>query len=162
MQVDESFIEMDHHVPALLKHVFLQLWTVARMAPKVAHELLSDVRRVGLVDTASDIAETTYIRCEPTLKELYAKYEPVVEQYAVTAWRTLNELPVFSQVAHIMVPTAAYWAERYNQAVACASERGYAAACYMPLVPTERISKTFGNESVVPPVSVNGQYAVVS
>ncbi|KAL8028001.1 hypothetical protein ABFX02_14G133100 [Erythranthe guttata] len=130
-KVDESIIELEYHVPVLLK----QVWTAAR-------ELVFEVQRAGFVD----ITKTAYI-----------KYEPVAEQYAVTAWRSLNGVPLFAQVAQIMVPTAAYWAERYNQAVAYTAERGYTVSYYMPLVPIERISKTFGaDENVAVDVSANG------
>ncbi|EYU42215.1 hypothetical protein ABFS82_14G130600 [Erythranthe guttata] len=130
-KVDESIIELEYHVPVLLK----QVWTAAR-------ELVFEVQRAGFVD----ITKTAYI-----------KYEPVAEQYAVTAWRSLNGVPLFAQLAQIMVPTAAYWAERYNQAVAYTAERGYTVSYYMPLVPIERISKTFGaDENVAADVSANG------
>ncbi|KAL0370596.1 UNVERIFIED_CONTAM: Stress-related protein [Sesamum angustifolium] len=132
-------------------------------APEVVRQLASEVQKNGLVDTASEIAKTAYTRYEPTAKELYARYEPVAEQYAVAAWRSLNRLPLFSQVAHIMVPTAAYWAEKYNQAVSDAAERGCTASYYLPLVPIERIAKTFGETENVneAAVSVNGEYVAV-
>ncbi|KAI3460816.1 hypothetical protein Pfo_030976 [Paulownia fortunei] len=160
-KVDKSIVELDRHVPALLKQVSRQAWTAAQRAPKVARELASEVQQTGLVDTISNIAKTAYIKYEPTAKELYAKYEPVAEQYAVTTWRSLNGHPLFSQVAHIMVPTAAYWAEKYNQAVAYAADTGYAVSYYLPLVPIEKIAKTFGAENE-PAVSANGEYVAVS
>ncbi|KAG8370651.1 hypothetical protein BUALT_Bualt13G0005400 [Buddleja alternifolia] len=161
-KVAESISELDHHVPALLKQVSSQAWIVAQRSPGVARELASEVQRAGLVDTASNIAKTAYVKYEPTAKELYTKYEPVAEQYAVTAWRSLNRLPLFSQVAHIMVPTAAHWAEKYNQAVACATGRGYTVSYYLPLVPIDRIAKTFEGAENEPAVSVNGGYVAVS
>ncbi|KAL0457944.1 UNVERIFIED_CONTAM: Stress-related protein [Sesamum latifolium] len=163
-KVDASIIELDHHVPGILKQISRQAWIAAQGAPQVARQLASEVQKNGLVDTASEIAKTAYTRYEPTAKELYDKYEPVAEQYAVAAWRSLNRLPLFSQVAHIMVPTAAYWAEKYNQAVADAAERGCTASYYLPLVPIERIAKTFGETENVneAAVSVNGEYGAVS
>ncbi|KAK4441763.1 Stress-related protein [Sesamum alatum] len=161
-KVDASVIELDHHVPGILKQISRQAWIAAQGAPEVARELTLEVQKNGLVDTASKIAKTAYTKYEPTAKELYDKYEPVAEQYAVAAWRSLNRLPLFSQVAHIMVPTAAYWAEKYNQAVADAAERGCAASYYLPLVPIERIAKTFGEAENEAAVSVNGEYVAVS
>ncbi|KAL7083032.1 hypothetical protein ACP275_14G137800 [Erythranthe tilingii] len=140
-KVDESILELEYHVPVLLKQISLQAWTAARTAPKLARELVFEVQRAGFVD----ITKTAYI-----------KYEPVAEQYAVTAWRSLNGVPLFAQLAQIMVPTAAYWAERYNQVVSYTAERGYTVSYYMPLVPIERISKTFGADENVADVSANG------
>lgn len=115
------------------------------------------------MDTASNVAKTVYITYEPIAKERYSKYEPVAEKYAVTAWYQLNRLPLFPQAAHVVVPTAAYWAEKYNEAVVYAAERGYTVSCYFPLVPIEKIAKTFGNVEDGPPVSANvGQYATIS
>ncbi|KAL8522799.1 hypothetical protein ACS0TY_012946 [Phlomoides rotata] len=154
-KVDKSITELDHHVPGVLKHLPRQVWATAQRAPAVVRELASEVKQVGLMDMTSSIAKNAYDEYEPTAKELYAKYEPIAEQHAVTAWRMLNGLPLFSQAAHVMVPTAAYWAEKYNQAVAYAGERGYAASYYLPLVPIERIAKTFGAENE-PAASANG------
>ncbi|GER43723.1 rubber elongation factor protein (REF) [Striga asiatica] len=144
-KVGQSLIELNHHVPAILKLATSQALTAAHSASKLAKELASEVHEAGLVDTASKIGRAAYVKYEPAASELYAKYEPIAEQYAVAAWRVLNGLPLFAQLAHIMVPTAAYWAEKYNQAVAFSAERGYVVSCYLPLVPIERIGKTFSN-----------------
>ncbi|KAK6937399.1 Rubber elongation factor [Dillenia turbinata] len=145
-KVDESFIELDAHVPVLVKQASSQAYSAAQKAPEVARAVASEVHRAGVIETATNLATTMYFKYEPTTKELYSKYEPVAEQYAVSAWRSLNRLPLFPQVAHIAIPTAAYCAEKYNQAVCCAAERGYTVSFYMPLVPTERIAKVFGGE----------------
>ncbi|XP_020243564.1 stress-related protein-like [Asparagus officinalis] len=69
------------------------------------------------------------------------------ERYAVSAWKSLNKLPVFPQVAQVVLPTAAHWTEKYNGAVRSSAEKGYAFAGYLPVVPVERIAKVFeGNE----------------
>lgn len=154
MQVDESVTDMDHHVPALLKQLTSRAWAAA-------HELASEVQQDGLAGTASNVVKNAYAVYGPTAKAIYADYEPVAEQYAVTAWRTLNGLPLFAQVAHIMIPTAAHWAEKYNQGVADATEKGYALSCYFPMIPVERIAKMFGAETE-PDVSNNGGYVAVS
>ena len=70
--------------------------------------MASEVQRAGVVDAAKTITRTVYTKYEPTAKELYCKYEPVAEQYAVSAWRLLNRLPLFPQVAQIVVSTIAY------------------------------------------------------
>ncbi|GMI98825.1 small rubber particle protein2, LD-associated protein 2 [Hibiscus trionum] len=142
-KVDESLNELERHVPSLVKQASCQARTVA-----------SEVQRVGVVDAAKTITRDVYTKCEPTAKEMYDKYEPVAERYAVSAWRSLNRLPFFPQLAHIVVPTAAYWSEKYNQVVYYSGERGYAVAPYLPLIPTDRIAKVFGEGH---PVSSNGE-----
>ncbi|KAL0391110.1 UNVERIFIED_CONTAM: Stress-related protein [Sesamum calycinum] len=128
-KVDASIIELDHHVPGILKQISRQAWIAAQGAPEVVRQLASEVQKNGLVDTASEIAKTAYTRYEPTAKELYASL----------------------------------LAEKYNQAVSDAAERGCTASYYLPLVPIERIAKTFGETENVneAAVSVNGEYVAV-
>ncbi|XP_009781897.1 stress-related protein-like [Nicotiana tabacum] len=142
-KVEDLMIEVDRHVPYLLKQTSYQALLLAQKVPELARDLASEIQRDGLVDTANSVAKALYKKYEPTGKELYEKYEPLAEKNAVSAWRSLNRLPLFPQVAQILVPTAAYWSEKYNQAVAYASERGYAAAYYFPIIPLERIAKVF-------------------
>jgi hypothetical protein len=104
----------------------------------------SEVQRSGVKGTASELAKTVYAKYEPTAKELYSKYEPKAEQAAVSAWRKLNKLPLFPQVAQVVVPTAAFCSEKYNQTVVSTAEKGYRVSSYLPLVPTEKIAKVFG------------------
>ncbi|KAL2485795.1 REF/SRPP-like protein [Abeliophyllum distichum] len=161
-KVDESISELDRHLPALLKEIAYQASAAAQKAPEVARELAAELHRAGLVDTAANIAKSLYAKYEPAAKELYTEYEPVAEQYAVSGWRLLNRLPLFPQVANIMIPTAAYWAEKYNQAVAYTAERGYPVTYYLPLVPIERIAKIFEGAENGPAVSTNDEYVAVS
>ncbi|MGD7309671.1 hypothetical protein, partial [Ralstonia pseudosolanacearum] len=146
-KVDSSVSELGSHVPTLVKSASFQAYTAAQKVPEVARSVASEVQRVGIVDTAVDLAKTVYTKSEPTAKELYAKYEPVAEQYAVTGWKKLNQLPVIPQVAEVVVPTAAYCAEKYNQTVVSAAKSGYAASMFLPLVPIEKIAKTFGGKT---------------
>ncbi|KAG9444563.1 hypothetical protein H6P81_015903 [Aristolochia fimbriata] len=139
--------EVDRHVPSLVKVASCQALSAAQKAPVVARSVASEVQRAGVVETAADLAKTAYIRLQPTAKDLYTKYEPVAERYAVTAWRSLNRLPLFPEVAHIVIPTAAYCTEKYNNAVRYSADRGYTVGSYMPLIPTERIAEVFGEEN---------------
>ena len=142
-QVDESVTELDRCVPTNVKKVSAEaLWAV-RKAPEAARTVVYEVRRAGVVDTASGLAKSVYGKCEPTAKDFYAKYEPKAEQCAVSAWRKLNKLPLFPQVANAVIPTAAYCTEKYNETVVSASEKGYKVSAYLPLVPTEKIAKIF-------------------
>lgn len=127
--------EVGHHVPSLVKK-----------APEVARSLSDEVHRAGIVSTATTLAKVAYAKAEPTAKTLYTKYEPVAEQYAVSAWKSLNKLPVFPQVAQVVLPTAAYWTEKYNKAVVNSAQKGYAFSAYLPVVPVERIAKVFGED----------------
>lgn len=158
-KVDESIDELDRRVPPVLKQFSHQLLSAVRRAPEVARGVASELQRAGLVDGAKSIAGTLYKTYEPAAKELYFKYEPLAEQYAVSAWRSLNQLPLFPQVAQIIVPTAAYWCEKYNEAVAYMAQRGFTVSHYLPAVPIERIGKLFQSGSTV---SSNGGTLTVS
>lgn len=148
-------------MPTLIKQASSQALLAAQKAPEVARAVASEVQRAGVVDTATNIAKTVYTKYEPTAKEYYTKFEPVAEQYAVSAWRSLNRLPLFPQVAHILVPTAAYWSEKYNQSVSYLAGEGYTVSYYLPLVPVERIVKVFKGAENGLTVSTNGESAVV-
>ncbi|KAB5529236.1 hypothetical protein DKX38_019317 [Salix brachista] len=141
--VDESVTSLDSHVPPLVKQVSFQALSAAQNAPVAARAVASEVQRSGVKGTASELAKTVYAKYEPTAKELYSKYEPKAEQVAVSAWRKLNQLPLFPQVAQVVVPTAAFCSEKYNQTVASTAEKGYRVSSFLPLVPTEKIAKVF-------------------
>lgn len=121
MQVDEVVSEMDRHVPSVMKQ-----------ASRQARSVASEMKRGGVVETATNVAKSAYV-----------KYEPVAEKYVVVAWSWFNRLPLVPQLAHILVPTASYWAERYNQSVGYFVSRGYTVSYYLPLLPIDRIAKVF-------------------
>ncbi|KAE8684099.1 Stress-related protein [Hibiscus syriacus] len=141
-KVDESVTKLDSRVPPVIRQMSTKAVSAAQKAPAVA----SDVHRDGVVNTASEYAKSVYTKYEPTAKELYAKYEPKAEQCAVSTWRTLNKLPLFPRVASVVVPTAAYCTDKYNQTVVIGAEKGYKVVSYLPLVPTEKIAKVFGEQ----------------
>ncbi|XVF31378.1 hypothetical protein REPUB_Repub16aG0140800 [Reevesia pubescens] len=145
-KVDESMTKIDGRVPPVIKQVSSDAISAAQKAPEVARGVASEVQRAGVVNTASELAKSVYTKYEPTAKGLYAKYEPKAEQAAVSAWRKLNQLPLFPHVASVVVPTAAYCTDKYNQTVVSGAERGYKVASYLPLVPTEKIAKVFSEE----------------
>lgn len=140
---------MDESLPSLVKEASSQARAVA-----------CEVQRAGVVDTAKSITSSVYSKYKPTAKEVYWRYEPVAEQYAVSAWQSLNRLPIFPQVAQMALPTAAYWAEKYNKAVCHTNERGYAVGAYLPSIPIERISKAFNEGRSGSPVCTNGESVV--
>ncbi|CAN1784158.1 REF/SRPP-like protein At3g05500 [Linum perenne] len=116
-----------------VSEVSSQAISAAQAAPGAARAVATEVQRSGY---------------EPKAKELYTAYEPKAEQCAASAWRRLNQLPLFPQVAHVVVPTAAYWSGKYNDTVSSTAEKGYKVSSYLPLVPTERIAKVFGGEQL--------------
>ncbi|KAK7857473.1 stress-related protein [Quercus suber] len=124
---------------------------VVSKAPEVALAVASEVQRAGVVDTAKSVSRT-----------VYTKYEPVAEHYAVLAWHTLNRLPLFPQVAHIVIPTASYWSDKYNRVVCHSAQRGCAAATYLPLIPNEKITKVFKEADSGPSVTTNDEAVAMS
>ncbi|KAJ6359729.1 hypothetical protein OIU77_003855 [Salix suchowensis] len=153
-KVDESVTSLDSHVPPLVKQVSFQALSAAQNAPVAARAVASEVQRSGVKGTASELAKTVYAKYEPTAKELYSKYEPKAEQVAVSAWRKLNQLPLFPQVAQVVVPTAAFCSEKYNQTVASTAEKGYRVSSFLPLVPTEKIAKVFSEVPESTPIGI--------
>ena len=119
---------------------------MAQIAPEFAKCLVSGVQRDGVVPTVTSMAKDVVAKCEPKAKSVYAAYEPVAEQFAVSTWLTLNRLPLFPQAAQVVVPTFAHWTEKYNSSVTYAAESGYSVAGYLPRVPIERISKIFAGD----------------
>ncbi|MBA0592617.1 stress-related protein [Gossypium raimondii] len=145
-KVDKSLSQLERHVPSMVKQSSSQARTVA-----------SEVQRVGVVDVAKSITRDIYTKYKLTAKAMYDKYERVAEQYAVFAWRSLNRLPFFPQVAQVVLPTTAYWSEKYNQVVQHFGENGYVVAAYLPLIPINRIAKVFIDDGRAPVVSSNGE-----
>lgn len=121
--------------------------------PPIIKQVASEVKTAGVASGIANIAYTKcepaargiYTKYEPVARELYTKYEPVVEMYAVSGWRSLNKLPLFPQVAQTVLPAAAFCSEKYNHTVQSTVEKGYKFASYLPLVPTDKISKVFNS-----------------
>ncbi|CAE6056228.1 unnamed protein product [Arabidopsis arenosa] len=117
-KVDDVFFDVETYVPSLVKQASSQALTVA-----------TEVQRAGVVDTTKSIA-----------RSVRDKYEPVAEYYAATLWRLLNQVPLFPEVAHLVIPTAFHWSEKYNDAVRYVGDRAYFGAEYLPMIPIEKIS----------------------
>ncbi|MED6187500.1 hypothetical protein PIB30_077028 [Stylosanthes scabra] len=124
-KVEESVAEIDRHVP-----------TNVKVASNQACSVVSNVRQTGVVDAASGFA-----------KSVYDKYEPKAEQCAASAWRKLNQLPLFPTVAGALLPKAAYCTAKYNEAVTVSAKKGYRVSAYLPLVPTEKIVRVFSESN---------------
>lgn len=137
LQVDQSVRQIETRVPPMVKQ-----------APAAARSVAADVKSAGVMGAASGLAKTVYAKYEPTAKGLYTKYEPMAEQYAASAWFSLNRFPIVPKVTQAVVPTAAYYSEKYNVMVQQTAEKGYKVASYLPLVPTEKIAKVFSTQPV--------------
>ncbi|KAI3819242.1 hypothetical protein L1987_13067 [Smallanthus sonchifolius] len=138
LKVDDALIGLNRYGPSLVKLVSNQVKYVAQNLPKVSRKLASEALK-----STTKVANTLYIKYEPTAKELYKTYEPVAEKYAVSAWRSMHKLPLFPQVAQVAVPTAAFLLAKYNYTVCYTAEKGYPVAQYLPLVPIDKIAKVF-------------------
>ncbi|VVB03653.1 unnamed protein product [Arabis nemorensis] len=123
-KVDDVFFDAGTYVPSLVKQASSQALTVA-----------TEVQRAGVVDTTKSIA-----------RSVRDKYEPAAEYYAASVWRLLNRLPLFPEVAQLVIPTAFYWSEKYNDAVRYVGDRDYYVAEYLPMIPIEKISDILEQE----------------
>ncbi|MBA0764122.1 hypothetical protein Gotri_013491 [Gossypium trilobum] len=122
-QPEESVTKIDRRDPRVMKQVSCEAISAAQKAPCVARDVASELHRDGV-------------------------YVPKAEQCAVSAWRKLNQLPLFPQVASVLVTTAAYCSDMYNQTVVNSAEKGYKVASYLPLVPAHKIAKLFRERSL--------------
>ncbi|CAN4108806.1 unnamed protein product [Withania somnifera] len=137
-KVDQSVRKFETRVPPVVKQ-----------APAAARSVAAEIKAAGVMGAASGLAKTVYAKYEPTAKGLYTKYEPVAEQYAVSAWLSLNKIPIVPKVTQAVGPTAAYYTEKYNVMVQQTAVEGYKFASYLPLVPTEKIAKVFSTQPLV-------------
>ncbi|KAK5839040.1 hypothetical protein PVK06_007796 [Gossypium arboreum] len=137
--VGESVTKLDRKVPPVIKQVSTEAILAAQKAPDIACSVAFEVHRARVVNTVSGLAKLVYTKYELTTKELYVKYEPKAKQCAILAWRKLNKLSLFPQVASVIIPTTAYCGDKYNETVVSSIENSY-----LPLVPTKKIAKVFG------------------
>ncbi|TXG63452.1 hypothetical protein EZV62_010446 [Acer yangbiense] len=112
--------KVDESLPSLVK-----------LASSQARAVASEVQRAGVVDTAKSITSSLYSKYEPTAKELYWRYEPVAEQYAVSAWQSLNRLPIFPQSGSDRGPHGRLLGREIQSGGCYTNERGYVVAEYL-------------------------------
>ncbi|KAF3781242.1 REF/SRPP-like protein [Nymphaea thermarum] len=79
-------------------------------------------------------------------KSFYTEYEPAAMEYMVKVYHALYSLPLFPHLAEVVIPTTAHWFEKYNRTVVHMTANHYPFFSYLPLVPIEKISKTFRGE----------------
>ncbi|XP_071715925.1 stress-related protein-like [Rutidosis leptorrhynchoides] len=147
LKVGDALTELNRHVPERMKQIPNRANYVAHNLPEVTRDIALEAFKM-----TQKMANTLYIKYEPTAKELYNKYEPVAEKYAVSTWQSMNKLPFFPQVAQIAVPTGAYVISKYNYTVCYTAEKGYLVPQYLPLVPLDKIAKVFQENEIDPTV----------
>lgn len=140
-KVEDTIGKVDEYVPPTVKQRTCEVCDMAKQAPDVARYVISEVQRSGIIEIASETARSLYTTYEPTAKDLYAKYEPVAQEWALFAYYKLLQLPLLPQIVHILIPTAAYWTDKYNHTVVYIADRHYHLANFLPLVPVEKIKK---------------------
>nr|XP_043635600.1 stress-related protein-like isoform X2 [Erigeron canadensis] len=145
-KVGDLLAELNRRLPAQMKQLPNQANYVVHNLPEVAKDLACEAFK-----TSKKLGHTLYVKYEPTAKQLYTDYEPVAEKYAVSTWRSMNKLPLFPQVAHVAVPTAAFVIEKYNYIVCFTADKGYLVAQFLPLVPLDKIAKVFKEGENEPP-----------
>ncbi|XP_076915847.1 stress-related protein-like [Bidens hawaiensis] len=138
IKVGELLAALHRHLPTVMEKVSGGAKYTARNLPGASKNLASKSFK-----STSKVANALHVKYEPTAKRLYKTYEPVATKYAVSAWRSLHKLPVFPQVAQIVVPAIAFLLAQYNYIVCCMADNGYQVAQYLPLVPIDEIAKVF-------------------
>lgn len=156
MQVDDSVSKVQSCVPSSLRRASSKAFNHARRAPVAARCVMADVKKSGMVETASGLAQKVYAKYEPVAKDFYTKYEPVTEEYALYIWRLLNQYTLFQKAAQAAAPIAGYCSEMYNQKVQGVADRGYKVAAHLPIIPVERIAEALRNENMKPIVIDGG------
>ncbi|KAJ4962053.1 hypothetical protein NE237_021963 [Protea cynaroides] len=132
-KVDEAAIKFDKDAPSLAKQVVNQASCLVLKASKVAQTLVSEAR-IGGVPAAMNYAA--------------GKYKDFILDQSVWIWYTLNQVPPFQKAAEVVVPTAAHCSDKYNHVVVDMRKKGYTGFGYLPLVPLEKIERTFNKKCV--------------
>ncbi|KAL8527965.1 hypothetical protein ACS0TY_005686 [Phlomoides rotata] len=150
-KIDMSVKIVQRRVPKALKRVSRRAFRNAKKAPVAARSVMCDVKNTGMAETASGLA-----------KDMYAKYEPVTEQYASSAWHFLNQYTLVHRAVQNLSPIATRYSEMYNEKVQSAAEKGYKVASHLPLVPTEKITKVLSDGNVKPVAEATHEEAVAT
>ncbi|XP_031491175.1 stress-related protein-like [Nymphaea colorata] len=127
-KVDETVTKLNVFVPPPVKQVSSEAYGAAQKVPQVAKSFVSKAHQDGVVVAS---------------KSFYTEYEPAAVEYMVKVYHALYSLPLFPHLAEVVIPTAAHWSEKYNRTVVHMTASHYPFCSYLPLVPIEKISKTF-------------------
>ncbi|XP_043724251.1 REF/SRPP-like protein At1g67360 [Telopea speciosissima] len=130
-KVDEATNKFDKDAPSLAKKVVSQASCLVQKATKVTQTLVSKARTGGL---------PAAISCGLGI------YKEFVLEQSVRIWFMLQQVPHFKRGAEMVVPTAANCSDKYNNLVMDMRQKGYSAFGYLPIVPLEKIAKTFNKK----------------
>jgi len=134
--------KLDGCVPSTLKSRSYEIYGAAKRAPDVARSVVTEVRQVGVVEKTKEVAKTLYAKSEPSAKNMYNKYEPVVEKWCLLAWYKLRQFPFVPKVVEALIPPGAYFLGKYNYGVQYLADGEYRVAAYFPIVPVEKVKNT--------------------
>ncbi|KAJ9709850.1 hypothetical protein PVL29_001363 [Vitis rotundifolia] len=127
-KVDEVSDKFDKHAPPVAKEVVGQAQCLVLKASKTAQTIVSEAKAGGP---------------SAALQHAATEYKHFMLTQLVKLWFILNKVPLFHTVADLAVPTAAHWSDKYNHVVTDMSGKGYTIFGYFPLVPIDKIAKTF-------------------
>lgn len=127
-KVDEAANKFDKNAPPLAKQVVSQASCMVQKASELTQSLVSEARTGGVT------AATNYA---------VSKYKEFMLDQGVKIWYKLNQVTPFQMVVQMVVPTAAYWSDKYNAVVIDMKQKGYTVFSYVPLMPLDKIAKVF-------------------
>ena len=87
-----------------------------------------------------------YDKPEPSIKNLYNKYELVAEKWCLLAWYKIHQFPFVPQLVEVLILPSAYCVEKYNYGVQYLSEEKYRVMAYVPIIHVENIKNTIYRE----------------
>ena len=109
--------QLDSWVPQTLKSQTCEIYHAAKRAPEVARSVVTDVGQVGVVEKTKEMEKYLYSKSEPSIKNLYNKYEPVVEKWCLLASYKIRRFPFVPQVVEALILSSAYCVHKYNYGV---------------------------------------------
>ncbi|KAJ4972875.1 hypothetical protein NE237_006049 [Protea cynaroides] len=133
-KVDEAANRFDKDAPSFAKQVVSQASCMVQNTSKLAQTLVSEARTGGIS------AAMTYS---------VGKYKEFLWDLSVRIWYTLNQVPPFQKAAEMVIPTAAHCSGKYNHVIIGMRQKGYSAFGYLPLVPLDKIARTFKKKKTV-------------
>ncbi|GMJ12725.1 hypothetical protein HRI_004941700 [Hibiscus trionum] len=111
---------------------------------------VEEQQRLKYLEFVQPDVETVEGTVKSVVRPVYDKYHDVPVELLKFVDTKLDEsvtrLEKGYKVASVVVPTAAYCSDKYNQTVVGGAEKGYKVAAYLPLVPTEKIAKVFSEQ----------------
>lgn len=126
--MDEGANKFNEHAPAVAKIIVYKAQLLAQKASEVAQDLAEEVKVAGPLAAISRAGEISK--------------HVAIAQLAVV-WYKANQYPPLHGMAEMVVPTAAYWSDKYNNLVKDMVGKGIIFFNYVPLVPVEEMTKAY-------------------